>query len=44
MNKAGFTNLPSEWWHYDYGEKFWAYYNNTPAIFEGVFNIEEIEI
>ncbi len=23
MIDAGFTNLPSEWWHYDYGDRFW---------------------
>jgi len=26
MLSAGFTNLPSEWWHYDYGTKFWGYF------------------
>ena len=26
MTEAGFTNLPSEWWHYDYGDKFWAHF------------------
>jgi len=26
MTNAGFTNLPSEWWHYDYGNQLWAYY------------------
>lgn len=25
MTNAGFTNYPSEWWHYDYGDAFWAY-------------------
>lgn len=29
MIKAGFTNLPSEWWHYDYGNQLWAYYSKT---------------
>ena len=24
MIKAGFTNLDSEYWHYDYGDKNWA--------------------
>lgn len=24
MIQAGFTNYPSEWWHYDYGNSFWA--------------------
>lgn len=37
MTSVGFTNLPSEWWHYDYGDRFWAYYNRKPAIYKGVF-------
>lgn len=37
MISAGFTNLPSEWWHYDFGDKFWAYYNNTKALYEGIY-------
>lgn len=37
MVSAGFTNLPSEWWHYDFGNKFWAYYNKKPAIYAGIF-------
>ena len=42
MTKAGFTNLPSEWWHYDYGDLFWAYYNNTGVAYQGVFTNEEV--
>lgn len=42
MVNAGFTNLPSEWWHYDLGDRFWAYYKNRPAIYQGVFAKEEI--
>ena len=42
MIDAGFTNLPSEWWHYDYGDRFWAYYMRKPAIYEGVFTREKI--
>lgn len=26
MEGAGFTNLPSEWWHFDYGNWCWAWY------------------
>ena len=37
MTKAGFTNLPSEWWHYDFGDRFWAYYTDKPAMYKGVF-------
>jgi D-alanyl-D-alanine dipeptidase len=42
MVGAGFTNLPSEWWHFDYGDRFWAFYKNKPAIFKGVFTKEEM--
>ena len=24
MTRAGFTNYPDEWWHFDYGNQFWA--------------------
>lgn len=33
MIKAGFTNLPSEIWHYDYGDRFWSYYTKNKIIF-----------
>lgn len=39
MIKAGFTNLPSEVWHYDYGNRAWAFYKNTKAIYKGILNI-----
>ncbi|MBR1853923.1 MAG: M15 family metallopeptidase [Lachnospiraceae bacterium] len=42
MTEAGFTNLPSEWWHFDYGDRFWGYYKGKPAIYRGVFTREEI--
>lgn len=42
MTDVGFTNLPSEWWHYDYGDSFWAFYNKKPAIYKGVFSKEKI--
>ncbi len=43
MIEAGFTNLPSEWWHYDYGDRMWAHYNNSPALYKGIFTQEELE-
>ncbi len=24
MSKAGFVNYPTEWWHWTYGDKYWA--------------------
>jgi D-alanyl-D-alanine dipeptidase len=43
MTSAGFTNLPSEWWHYDFGDDNWAYYSGSPARYAGVFTIGEID-
>lgn len=40
MINAGFTNLPSEWWHYDYGTKFWAYFKNEKALYKGILDID----
>ena len=39
MTKAGFTNLPSEWWHYDYKDRAWAYYKEKPAEYKGIFSL-----
>lgn len=33
MKKVGFTNLPTEWWHFDYGNQLWGYYNKCDAIY-----------
>lgn len=30
MHREGFSSLPSEWWHYDYGDQLWA--KNRPRI------------
>ena len=31
---AGFTNLPSEWWHFDFGNQNWAFFGRRPhAVF-----------
>lgn len=43
MIKAGFTNLPSEWWHYDFGNSNWAYYKNTDIIY-GAIQTSEVLI
>ncbi|MBD2814874.1 M15 family metallopeptidase [Xenorhabdus sp. Flor] len=36
MIQVGFTNLPTEWWHYDYGNSSWAFYKNSHAIYGAV--------
>ena len=30
MIGAGFSNLATEWWHYSYGDQYWAVCNNRP--------------
>lgn len=37
MLKVGFTNVSTEWWHYDFGTKFWAYYKNKEfSLYPGI--------
>lgn len=33
MEKSGFTNFPSEWWHYDFGDQFWGHMKVQHAIY-----------
>ncbi len=44
MTLAGFTSLPTEIWHYDLGDKNWAYYRKKQVVYGGIFNLEDIEI
>lgn len=30
---CGFTNYPEEWWHFDFGNQFWALSKKTTAIY-----------
>jgi len=39
MAKAGFTNLPTEWWHYDFGNRFYACYTKKEAVYGCVFDV-----
>ena len=43
MISAGFTNYPSEWWHYDFGDRFWAAMTNQESIYNGIY-VEPIAI
>ncbi len=35
MSKFGFVNYPSEWWHWSYGDRYWAYTKNKPPAIYG---------
>jgi D-alanyl-D-alanine dipeptidase len=28
---AGLVNYPSEWWHWSYGDRYWAYHTGAPV-------------
>ncbi|WP_353669355.1 M15 family metallopeptidase [Marinomonas sp. THO17] len=43
MTQAGFTNLPSEWWHYDFGNQLWAINKGERHALYGVTSITSIE-
>ncbi len=31
LRAAGFVNYPTEWWHWSYGDRYWAYATGAPA-------------
>ncbi|WP_246116528.1 MULTISPECIES: M15 family metallopeptidase [Cobetia] len=43
MSEAGFTNLPSEWWHFDFGDQLWAWYRGEPRALYGPAEMDSIE-
>ena len=48
MAEQGFTNLPSEWWHYDLGDQLWGHYcassnSGTNSVYYGPTEPETIE-
>nr|WP_298377138.1 M15 family metallopeptidase [uncultured Halomonas sp.] len=43
MHEQGFTNLPSEWWHFDFGDQLWALYGGHERALYGPAELETIE-
>ena len=43
MTEAGFTNYPEEWWHFDYGDAFWASQTGNKVIYRSVFTEEDVK-
>lgn len=35
MTGAGFVNYPTEWWHWSYGDRYWALATGAPAALYG---------
>ena len=42
MEQAGFTILPSEWWHFDFGDSNWAGTTGREQIYPGCFERTEL--
>lgn len=43
MQHQGFTNLPSEWWHFDFGDQLWAHYGGHGHACYGPAELDTIE-
>ncbi len=35
LRHAGFVNYPTEWWHWSYGDRYWAFVTGAPAALFG---------
>ncbi len=38
MSQHGFINYPSEWWHFSYGDRYWAYFKGKKNAIYGSVN------
>ncbi|MCT9935391.1 M15 family metallopeptidase [Planotetraspora sp. A-T 1434] len=39
LAQAGFVNYPTEWWHWSYGDRYWAFVTRAPAAPYGHLNL-----
>jgi D-alanyl-D-alanine dipeptidase len=42
MTGAGFVNYPSEWWHWSYGDRYWAVVSGQPHAIYGPVEEERL--
>ena len=35
LESVGFVNYPHEWWHFSYGDRYWAYVKGEPVAIYG---------
>lgn len=40
LSSAGLVNYPAEWWHWSYGDKYWAYITGHPFALYGTVDAE----
>jgi D-alanyl-D-alanine dipeptidase len=36
MEKVGFKNYPTEWWHWSYGDCYWAFLNDCDTLYSAI--------
>jgi D-alanyl-D-alanine dipeptidase len=41
LGRAGLVNYPSEWWHWSYGDRYWALMTGAPAALYGPVDVPE---
>jgi D-alanyl-D-alanine dipeptidase len=39
LSAAGLVNYPTEWWHWSYGDRYWAYLEDHPTALYGPANL-----
>ena len=39
LSKVGFVNYPTEWWHWSYGDRYWAYKTKHAFAFYGLVHL-----
>ncbi|WP_225840240.1 M15 family metallopeptidase [Streptomyces sp. NK08204] len=39
LREEGFVNYPSEWWHWSYGDRYWALMTGAPAAVYGPIQV-----
>ncbi|MBY0545513.1 MAG: hypothetical protein K2Q14_08225, partial [Gammaproteobacteria bacterium] len=41
MQAQGFVNYPTEWWHFSYGDRYWAYMQSRESAIYGPADVLE---
>lgn len=43
LQTHGFVNYPTEWWHFSYGDRYWAYHKNASCAIYGSAEVTLME-
>lgn len=41
LRSAGFVNYPTEWWHWSYGDRYWAMVTGAPTAIYGMTRLRQ---